>query len=633
MDIQRTGTPLDMTHKDRDSRTGSKVVVTRRPTNKRPRRRLFSVAGSLVGGIAVLITAGSFWVAVTATQINEELQSATQLVSGLKNDIALDRPEDAIATVEKIRSHTHAARERAGDPLWTLASVVPGFGANLSAVSEVARAADDVANLGLVPLAKVFRTLDWEKLVPSGPGTDIKPLKAASPSVKSAALAVRLSAERLDRIDSSKLLPQVAEPLQSARDQLHSVTGALDTASDASQIIPTMLGSEEPRRFLLVIQNNAEARASGGIPGALAVLNLYNGNLTLSSQTSAAALGVTSPTLPLDPEQQTIYSARLGKYMQDVNLTPDFPSAAATAQLMWEGKTGQRVDGVISIDPVALSYILDATGPVELASPELSSLAGDSLPAELSGSNVVKTLLSDVYAKIQEPKLQDLYFAGIAQEIFGALSSGKADTKLLLEGMTRAAQEGRLLIWSSLPTEQELISKYPISGSIAGRGVAPAQFGVYFNDGTGAKMDYYMKRSVQLVKECAKDGYEQMTVRITSTNTAPADADTSLPAYVTGAGIFGVPPGSVQTNLVAYGPVQAQVETAKIDGNRSDFAPYLHSNRPVGVLALRLAPGETKTVEFTFGKIVQHAEPNLVVTPTVLPVKEVTLPTEEAVCG
>jgi hypothetical protein len=52
----------------------------------------------------------------------------------------------------------------------------------------------------------------------------------------------------------------------------------------------------------------------------------------------------------------------------------------------------------------------------------------------------------------------------------------------------------------------------------------------------------------------------------------------------------------------------------------------------VGVVAQQLAPGESKTVEFTFGKIVQHTEPNLVVTPTVQPVKDVILSTENASC-
>jgi hypothetical protein len=50
-------------------------------------------------------------------------------------------------------------------------------------------------------------------------------------------------------------------------------------------------------------------------------------------------------------------------------------------------------------------------------------------------------------------------------------------------------------------------------------------------------------------------------------------------------------------------------------------------------LAVLLAPGESKTVDITFGKIPQHAEPTVVVTPTVQPVKDVTLPTENADCG
>jgi hypothetical protein len=287
-----------------------------------------------------------------------------------------------------------------------------------------------------------------------------------------------------------------------------------------------MLGAESPRNNLLMIQNNAEVRASGGIPGALAVLTLDHGKLSLGAQGSAGDVGVMLPALSVDAEQQQIYSGRLGKYMQDVNLTPDFPTTAGTAQSMWERKTGQRVDGVISMDPVALGYILDATGPVKITSPELLALAGG-MPTELTGKNVVPTLLSDVYAKIEEPKLQDAYFAGVAQEIFAALSSGKADAKALVDGMTRGTAEGRVLVWSGKAGEQSVISKYALGGSVSGASVAPAQFGVYFNDGTGAKMDYYVKRTVQLVGECTGDEFGQVKVRVTSTNTAPADAATT----------------------------------------------------------------------------------------------------------
>lgn len=571
-------------------------------------------------------------IGATAAHIKSELEAASGLIPSLKSDLEINKFAEAAQTAETIREHTAAAKAAADTPLWVLASSVPGLGQNFAAVAEVARSGDDVAKLGLVPLVKVFDDLDWTSLLPGDSATDLTQLRAAAPSVSSAAQAVKLSSERLNGIDTNNLLPQVAEPLSQAREQLGDVTGALNAAADAAGLAPAMLGADAPRNFLLMIQNNAESRASGGIPGALAELTFENGHTKLGLQSSATELGSMSPTLEIDNQQQQIYTSRPGKYMQDVNLTPDFPTAASLAKAMWEKKTGRHVDGVISIDPVVLGYILQATGPVSINGPELAAVEAAGLPTELTGSNVVPTLLSDVYAKIQQPKLQDSYFSGVAKEVFAALSSGKGEAKGLITGITRGTEEGRVLVWSANSSEQSVISKYPLSGSIAGPSVSPAQFGIYFNDGTGAKMDYYVKRTVQLVKECPAEGYEQTTVRVKSTNTAPPNAATSLPAYVTGAGAFGVAPGTVQTNIVAYGPAQANVESATVDGQRTPFAPYLHGNRPVGVIAQQLAPGESKTVEFTFGKIVQHTEPNLVVTPTVQAVKDVVLSTQNTSC-
>ncbi|WP_347559597.1 DUF4012 domain-containing protein [Arthrobacter sp. S39] len=583
--------------------------------------------------VSAVAAASVLWLGAKATAIKTELSNATSLLPQLRDEILENNVDGATQTVRDVGSHTAKARDEASDPLWTLAGAMPWLGANFKAASEVATSADDVARLGATPLVSVFQDLDWNALAPGGESVDLQPLIDAKPKLVAAAQAVVQSSERLNSIDATTLLPQVSEPLAQAQTQLDALKGGLTSAADAARVAPEMLGATEPRHYLVLIQNNAESRATGGIPGALALLTIDRGDLTLDAQSSASEIGVFDPIVEVDSEQKTIYSARIGKFMQDVNLTPDFPTTAQVAHTMWERKTGQRVDGVISVDPVALGYILDATGPVTITSPELISIAQSGLPTELNGKNVVQTLLSDVYSKIDKPKLQDAYFAGVAQEIFAALSDGNGDTQGLVEGLSRGTEEGRIRLWSNRNAEQSVIAGYPLGGSMSGRNVSPAEFGVYFNDGTGAKMDFYVKRTVQLVKECARDGYAQTTVRVTSTNTAPTDSAMSLPTYVTGDGTFGVPPGSVQTNIVAYGPVQANVETAKLDGQRTDFAPYVHSNRPVGVIAIRLAPGESRTVEYTFGKIVQHTEPNVVVTPTVQDVKDVILPTQNAQCG
>lgn len=582
--------------------------------------------------LVVLALASALWLGAKSATISSELGDAKAVVPDLRNNMLKGDSAAARSNVDELIGHTAAAREAATDPLWTMAGALPGLGANFKATAEVAMSADDIARLGAAPLVDVFEAIDWRSLMPKGQGLNLGPLAAAQSKLASAAHAVRQSSERLDAIPVDGLVPQIASPLSQVREELAPLRDGLDSAADVAQVLPSMMGNDSPRSYLLLIQNNAELRATGGIPGALAVLNVDKGKLTLGAQSSASALGSFDPRVNVDPEQQQIYSTRMGKFMQDVNLTPDFPTAAQTAQTMWKAKMGQELDGVLAIDPVALSYILDATGHIRIDDPQLADVAATRLPMELTAKNVVPTLLSDVYSEIAEPAMQDLYFAGVAKAVFSKIAAGSGDTKKLIDGLTKGTSEGRILVWSRSIEEQSVIAKNPISGSISGSSISPAQFGVYFNDGTGAKMDYHIKRTVQLVEECPNSGYRQVKVRVTSTNSAPKDAATSLPDYVTGGGAFGVPEGTVQTNIVAYGPVQANVESVMADGKKISFASQFHGERPVGTVTVALPPGKSSTVEFLFDKIVQHSQPQLSVTPTVQPIKDVRHATSTKTC-
>jgi hypothetical protein len=612
-----------------DSRT--RAQTTRLDRKPRTRYIKYIIVGSSV--TALVLAVMGLWLGSRAMIIRDNLEQVSLRVPEAKANMGNPSGTPPLDDILPIRENLATAQDAANDPVWKLAGAMPWLGVNFSAVTETTTSLRDVVEHAAIPLLSDVNLVQLNRLGFSNGVLNFEGLKQARPQLSAAAEVVKLSHERLTKINAASLIPPIADPLSRAEEQLTEISDSLDVAADVAYVAPVMAGADGPRKYLLIVQNNSEARATGGIPGALAVLSITDGKISLQSQTSASALGPFVPAVPLDSEQEQIYSVRMGKFMQDVNLTPDFPSSAEIARAMWEERTGQGVDGVISIDPIALGYILNATGPVRLANPAVVSLANGELPTELDSMNVVPTLLSDVYSRIEEPSLQDAYFAGVSQEIFAALSNSAGNSADLIRELSQGADEGRVSVWSARTAEQSVLTKYSLSGSIAGPSVQPAEFGVYFNDGTGAKMDYYVKRTVQLVKECSRNGYHQTTVRVTSTNAAPEDAATSLPSYVTGGGAFGVPPGSVQTNIVAYGPFQATVETARLDGQRTSFAPYLHSNRPVGVLAVQLAPGESKTVDITFGKIVQRTEPNLVVTPTTQHVSDVILPTKSAGCA
>ncbi|MUK02259.1 DUF4012 domain-containing protein [Vibrio cholerae] len=400
-----------------------------------------------------------------------------------------------------------------------------------------------------------------------------------------------------------------------------------------------MLGADGPRNYLILVQNSAEIRATGGIPGALAVITVDDGQISLTDQGSATELGRFEPPVLIDANQEEIYTFRMGAFMQSVNLTPDFPTSAQTAKKMWEQRNeGSHIDGVVALDPVVLANLLTATGPVELGEfddPTVNQFLGQTeLPTALNATNVVPTLMADVYAQIEEPALQDEYFAVVAGKVFEALASYEGDSQQLMNALVTSTDQGRLYLWSSTSSEQDVLAQTNLAGAVTGPLVGGATFGAYFNDGTGAKMDYYVQRTAQLLRQCSDDGYSQYTLKVTLTNTAPADAATSLPEYVTGAGAFGVPAGRVQTNTVAYGPAQALLQTARINGEEVPLGSYSHGGRPVGILTTQLGPGESATLEVDFAKVVQEGEPVLDVTPTLQDLADVVLPLESSgSCG
>lgn len=593
------------------------------------RRRVRRVAG-LFGVLLVAIAALGGWLYYRALEIRSEMVAATALVPEFKNELLAGNEAGARASLIKLQGHVARARTAATDPVWKVAASVPAIGKNFAVVSELALSAEDAIKGAAQPLLSVYSSLDLKTLQPAQGKIDVKTLAASSPGIVSAASTIELTYSRLASIDDIGLLPDVAQSLAAAKNSLDDLRRTLSVAADTSRILPNMMGIEGPRNYLLLVQNNAEIRATGGLPGALAVLTFENGTATLDSQTSGASMGKFSPPVKVDPVQTSIYSSRLGTYISDVNLTPDFPTAAKSAKAMWESRHGTKLDGVIGLDPVVLSYILQASGPLEL--PNLNSELDQRMPHVLTADNVVKVLLSDVYYSTDSNELQDAYFAAVSKEVFGVVASGKINFDQLVAALATSADEHRLQIWSAHKEEQEVLMKSELGGGISGPAVGGAAFGVYFNDGTGAKMDYLVRRTVQLVGTCTGNDYAEYKVKVTLSNTAPPDAASILPLAVTGGGHFGIPPGSVQTNVAIYGPALSHLDSATQDQKKVAFASHLHSDRPVGILTTRLAPGHNAVIEMTFVKVVQHTVPTVAITPTAQAVKDVLLPVKMPKC-
>jgi hypothetical protein len=165
--------------------------------------------------------------------------------------------------------------------------------------------------------------------------------------------------------------------------------------------------------------------------------------------------------------------------------------------------------------------------------------------------------------------------------------------------MATAAGERRLLVWSADQAEQDRIAGTVLEGALPQDPAQEPIIGVYLNDGTEAKLGYYLRHSVRVFPlECRDDQYRDYGVQVQMTSTVPEDAATSLPDYVLGSGrVPGLDPGVIRTNLLVYGPLGGGVVTVRQDGEPRPFTTHTERGRPVGLLAVDLEPGGSTTLE------------------------------------
>ncbi|MDQ3155667.1 MAG: hypothetical protein M3Q98_02930 [Actinomycetota bacterium] len=202
-------------------------------------------------------------------------------------------------------------------------------------------------------------------------------------------------------------------------------------------------------------------------------------------------------------------------------------------------------------------------------------------------------MLNQVYIDYPQSLAQDIYFASAAKQIFETLSSGVGDSTKVVRQLVKAGREGRVLIWSKHKDEENVLKETQVSGALRGDTGKTPQVGLYLNDGTGAKIEYYLETSNEVKsQQCSKDGVQTLVATTTLKSTAPSDAK-RLPVSIIGRS-FGTPDDSMLVNVRAYAPFGGRITGATINGKKSDLFTSVHIGRPVALVSALLHPGEPR---------------------------------------
>jgi hypothetical protein len=541
--------------------------------------------------VAALILFVVLWVSIRALMARDELLAAIPIARSVGSGGLSVIGSDVSADVAALQEHAAKAESLTSDLVWRAAEFVPVAGSNLTAFRETASMIDDVATQALPPLAELAKTFTLDSLSPKDGVFDLTVFSEAAPLLEDSSDALIAAGTLADAIDTTKTVSQIGTAVDEVKTLVGQARDAVGGLNTAAKLIPPMLGGNEPRSYLLLSLNNSELRSAGGIPGAVAVVDVNEGAIQLGELSSANALGEYAvPPLPLTTEESTLFNPTMGTYLQNVTATPNFARSAELARAMWEKSTGQTVDGVITLDPVATGYLLGATGPIDAG-------AGITLNSE----NAAAFLLSGVYSTFAVPAQQDMFFASVTGTVFSAVTNGQANATALIAALTRSAEESRIRLWSARADEQTELTGMPIAGEPPVSTSDTTAFGVYLNDSTGGKMDYYLSSSVGIASAvCRNDGRPNFEVKIQLTSSAPLDAATALPSYVTASGNFGVPAGHIGTNIYVYAPQGSVPYSVTIDGEEYSFVASGHDRNSVAGVNVELAPGDSATISMKF---------------------------------
>ncbi len=344
------------------------------------RRRRVRVVLLVLALAVVAVIAG---LGVSAVVVRSHLVKAQAEVSALRADLtAADAPPQRVAQrLARVQREARAATRQTDSVLWRAPAAVPLLGRPLRSVAGIATAVDDLATGVLPDVVSIQRTVSGPSLRGAKGSIRLQPLLAAQGPV-------RRADERTSRIAGQvKGLPATGiGPLDQARHdltgQLGQVGAQLHTADQALQLLPPMLGATGKRRYFLAFQNNAEARGLGGLPGAYAILVADHGKVSFErfgNDTDFNGVGPVS-TKDFGPDYQAQYAnSTPGRVFADSNVSPHFPYAAQLWLRYWKAKTGQQLDGALSMDPVALADMLKVTGPTAL--PDGTKVSADNVVA------------------------------------------------------------------------------------------------------------------------------------------------------------------------------------------------------------------------------------------------------------
>ena len=244
--------------------------------------------------------------------------------------------------------------------------------------------------------------------------------------------------------------------------------GALSETTELVQTMRSALGYESTQTYLLLMQNQAEIRATGGFIGATAEFPLTNGVLGPMVFKDSTRIDI-PPLINNPPAPEPLYwYLWMGRLLfRDANWNPDFPHSAATLLDFYEESSPLTLDGAITGTKLLAFELVDVVGGIRV--PELEGIV-DRTSAELYAAGLLPYTCQNRHVSSSSKRCFD---EDLLPAVVDGLRGGLGDTgrERLIELITRNLEQKNVLLFMRDSEVQELVLANGWGGAVG----APAQ--------------------------------------------------------------------------------------------------------------------------------------------------------------
>jgi hypothetical protein len=271
-------------------------------------------------------------------------------------------------------------------------------------------------------------------------------LKADLANVDTANQQLSSALQDLDNVNSSILPSPYREALPEIRESLRSLTALLSDISANFPAVLELLGDRYPHRYLVLLQNDTEARPTGGFIGSLLIVDVNDGVIE-NAEFHDVYQYDGQLNEEIDAPEDIAQITRQWR-LRDSNYSPDFALSAEKAAWFLQKSKGPSVDTVIAINQSAIGDLLAETGPIRV----------EGLQGQLDANNfqfMLGYLIESKHYGASNPKaILEKTIQAFKEKIVSA-----SDPHALLKTLAQAARDQKILFYSRDAKVQSLFEK------------------------------------------------------------------------------------------------------------------------------------------------------------------------------